>query len=130
MKSEKGIILSSGISEFEIDNTFNSIRESKGIFEIYDSFYPSPSDPGAYICYANYDYRTNTWEMTLGNHGWSGGIYRVENNVIVNQLLHLSSVENKIELITKELVFFSHYDTESVEKNAEMNLMLAKIHGK
>ncbi|MEO1410744.1 MAG: hypothetical protein AAFW73_12740 [Bacteroidota bacterium] len=42
----------------------------------YDEYYPSPSDPGAYFRYTTQ--KTNGpqhWSMTLGNHGWSGGIY-------------------------------------------------------
>ena len=130
MKSEKGIILSLGISKSEIEIVLNTISEAKGIFEIYDSFYPSPSDPGAYISYANYDSCKNTWEMTLGNHGWSGGVYCVENSVVVDQLLHISTKEKAIELITKGAVFFSHYEAEPEEKNTEMNLKLAEIHKK
>lgn len=59
------------------------LRENKVAFAIYDSFYPSPSDPGAYIDYSHEKGdNTHTWSMTLGNHGWTGG--HQESGMIIN----------------------------------------------
>src|ERR1035437_9012508 len=73
-------------------NAFVTLLESMmkdGIrFSFYDATYPSPSDPGAYFSYSP---TNGVWRMTLGNHGWSGGIYEVEAMVISSQLWSLYS---------------------------------------
>ncbi|MCP4487626.1 MAG: hypothetical protein GY820_09975 [Gammaproteobacteria bacterium] len=106
----------------------NDFKESGVAFEIYDSFYPSPSDPGAYICYLYQVINTETFGMTLGNHGWSGGIYQINEDVIVSQLLHIAKTRNGLKIEIEKASFFSHYEQESAPKNKKMNIKLSEIH--
>ncbi|MGP0019871.1 MAG: hypothetical protein ACLPHP_14975 [Candidatus Sulfotelmatobacter sp.] len=94
-------------------------------FAFYDVRYPSPSDPGAYFKYSPMN---GVWRMTLGNHGWSGGIYEIESEVLINQLqnLHKAGVLKSLDI--EKVYFSSHYQPESAEKNDAMNTLLRKIH--
>lgn len=103
----------------------NAMQSDGRGFELFDPKYPSPSDPGAYLSYfpAN-----GTWRMTLGNHGWSGGIYVVEFSVIVRQLYDLYKIGLLEPLQVDKVHFCSHYRPESAERNAKENELLISIH--
>ncbi len=71
-----------GIINFEKNVTYSNciellefLKSHKLSIEFFDCLYPSPSDPGAYFSYSSLK---NSWEITLGNHGWSGGIYKID----------------------------------------------------
>lgn len=95
-------------------------------FSFYDPMYPSPSDPGAYLSYSP---TNGVWRMTLGNHGWSGGIYEVEATAISSQLWSLYSKRALEPLHLENVGFASHYETEPQSKNEVMNRKLRELHG-
>ena len=66
--------------------------------------------------------------MTLGNHGWSGGIYQINEDVTANQLLHIAKTQNGLKIEIDRAVFFSHYGQETSSKNQKINIRLAEIH--
>jgi hypothetical protein len=94
-------------------------------FAFYDPTFPSPSDPGAYFSYAPIN---GVWRMTLGNHGWSGGIYEIDAPVVANQLrsLYLQGALRALELDGVD--FGAHYQSESRSKNDAMNVKLRDLH--
>ena len=108
----------------EVFAILNDFKESGVAFQIYDSFYPSPSDPGAYICYLYQGKNTDSFGMTLGNHGWSGGIYQINEDVTANQLLHIAKTQNGLKIEIDRAVFFSHYGQETSSKNQKINILL------
>ena len=125
---EKNIRLDKKISKNNVLDILNEFKSSMGKFEIYDNFYPSPSDPGAYICYSNYDEVSDSFSMTLGNLGWSGGIYQIKTEVVIEQLLHLAHTQDDFLLDIENATFFSHYEKEPQEKSNEMNSKIHEIH--
>ena len=66
--------------------------------------------------------------MTLGNHGWSGGIYIIDKKVIINQLTSLIMLENNIVLEIQNANFLRHFTEKSDSENLEMNKKLEEIH--
>ncbi len=118
---------SSEVSQHEIEACLDKLQEEKIIFGLYDQYYPSPSDPGAYF---NYEYNSEndngTWWMTFGNHGWSGGKYKIKQEVLVLQLLHLARSQQEFEISTKEGLF--QYSPEPEEKNKQINEELRQLH--
>jgi len=77
----------------KLDDLFEILEKHKFKFDLFDLQYPQISDEGAYFSYT-FD---KVWKMTLGNHGWSGGIYTIDKNVIINQLTNLIMLENRIK---------------------------------
>lgn len=77
------------------------LRNNKIAFAIYDSLYPSSGDPGAYLDYSQEkNEKANSWSMTLGNHGWTGGIYTIDEYIMARQILNL--VQKKTNRFTKD----------------------------
>ena len=105
------------------------LRTHSVSFALYDSYYPSPSDPGAYLDYSQELNETaDSWSMTLGNHGWSGGIYTINENNIALQIHNLVR-NNQIDSIKIENVkIASHYDKENIDRNRNRNALLYGIH--
>src|SRR5690606_4017750 len=103
-----------------IETLLNIFENYHSEFEFYDVKYPSPSDPGAYFSYSFF-FSEKKWKMTLGNHGWSGGIYTIENDNLLSQISDLIKSEKKIELKLSGVTFFSEYEEVSEEKNLQMN---------
>lgn len=105
------------------------LRTHKVSFALYDSYYPSPSDPGAYLSYSQKLNETeHAWSMTLGNHGWSGGIYTISENTIAWQIHNLAK-NNQIDSIKIDNVkIASHYDKENTDRNRNRNALLYGIH--
>ena len=101
----------------------------KVAFALFDSYYPSPSDPGAYLSYSQEQNETeNAWSMTLGNHGWSGGIYTITENNIALQIYNLvrNNLIDSIEI--DKVIFSSHYEKEDIDRNRNKNALLYGIH--
>jgi hypothetical protein len=94
-------------------------------FAFYDPDYPSMSDPGAHFSYSP---RNGKWRMTLGNHGWSGGIYEIDPSVLAGQLHDLYSKGLMKSLELERVAFFAHYQPESASNNKAMNKELRKLH--
>lgn len=105
------------------------LRKNKIAFALYDYFYPSPSDPGAYIDYSQeQNDNANTWSMTLGNHGWTGGIYSIKENIIANQIHNLVKCKQIDSIRIDDVKIFSHYNKKVGELNDKQNDLLSKIH--
>ena len=96
-------------------------------FALYDESYPSPSDPGAYFSYSP-NSAQGVWRMTLGNHGWSGGIYEIEERTICCQLKNLISKRRIDSIQIDKVCFFSHYQLEGSSSSSKMNTTLMAIH--
>lgn len=126
--SVKDIDLPKEAKRDDIVTVLNELKETGKAFEIYDPYYPSPSDPGAYMGYLYQGSDAQSFDMTLGNHGWSGGIYQINEDLIVNQFLHIARTHNGLRIKIEKAQFFSHHAKESVSNNKKMNTMLAEIH--
>ena len=106
---------------------FSSKYHNLGL-SYFDDLYPSPSDPGAYFNF----YPSNTSEsqylMSLGNHGWSGGIYLIDEEIMKKQLHNLI----KLKLLKAiELTFdlpMKYYSLEDEDSNSVMRLRLFNLH--
>lgn len=120
---EKKMTLDFG-SIAKLDDLFYIFEKHKFKFDLFDKQYPQISDEGAYFSYS-YD---KVWKMTLGNHGWSGGIYIIDKKVIINQLTSLIMLENNIILEIQNANFFRHFTEKSDSENLEMNKKLEEIH--
>ncbi len=105
-----------------------SLKTSGVDFSFYDCLYPSPTDSGAYISYSPTRTEPNRWRMTLGNHGWSGGIYIIEKTILLAQLKNLIHSNNLSEIKIGKVGFFAHYTQESPSRNKRINEMLGKLH--
>ena len=120
---EKKMTLDFG-SISKLDDLFDIFEKHKFKFDLFDKQYPQISDEGAYFSYS-YD---KVWKMTLGNHGWSGGIYIIDKKVIINQLTSLIMLENNIVLEIQNANFLRHFTEKSDSENLEMNKKLEEIH--
>lgn len=120
---QKKVTLDS-ISISKPEDLFEILEKHKFKFDVFDAQYPQISDEGAYFSYS-FD---KVWKMTLGNHGWSGGIYIIDKKVIINQLTNLIMLENKIELRIRNENFFKQFIEKSDSENLEMSKRLKDIH--
>lgn len=123
----RAVPLGENINEDVIKYLLEEMKMSGIEFCFYDPEFPSPSDPGAYFSYSP---SSGLWRMTLGNHGWSGGIYIIGDQALLTQLqnLHFLGLLKLLEL--EGVCFFSHYASETDIKNKEMNDLILQIHGK
>lgn len=119
------LVFDEGLTEDTFTSFLNTMMRKSMEFSLYDPQYPSPSDPGAYLSYSP---QNGAWLMTLGNHGWSGGIYNIETIIISRQLFSLYATGRLTPLGLDRVCFFKHYKPESVEKNEQMNRRLQEIH--
>lgn len=124
--SGREVVFAEGLSEKTFSHFLAAMMKGGLEFSLYDALYPSPSDPGAYLSYRPIG---GTWKMTLGNHGWSGGIYDIEPAAICRQLKNLHDKGLLTGLRLEGVCFFSHYALESQEKSRAMNERLYQIHG-
>lgn len=128
--------INSRIVEFSNLTTKESIKsllallhENKIAFSFHDSLYPSASDPGAYIDYSQEQNSSEkTWSMTLGNHGWSGGIYTIEEKNIVIQINNLVRHDLLNSIRIDNVKIFSHYDKENLDFNRNQNAFIFGLH--
>ncbi|MDP5148343.1 hypothetical protein ORI98_18070, partial [Shewanella sp. ULN5] len=125
--SAEEVSLLGGITESDIYELLSTLKVNNVEMAFYDPCYPSPSDPGAYF---NYSSKTGSWKMTLGNHGWSGGIYQINDVVLKAQLLSLTSKSKLSNLKLSNKCFGSQYAPESNEKNIKINKLLLELHSK
>lgn len=123
----RAIVFDSNLSSEEIEKMLQIFYDSENPFSFHDKLYPSGSDPGAYISYFRKT-KGDTWKMTLGNHGWTGGIYTIDKEIILKQLNNLIHASLLNEIQVENVVTFSHYDEETVEKNRKQNEYLNEIH--
>lgn len=68
--------------------------------------------------------------MTLGNHGWTGGIYTIKEDAIANQIYSLIKQKQIDSIRIDNVKIFSHYGKKTGEVNEKQNDLLSKIHTK
>lgn len=112
-----------------IAQLLKTLRKHRIAFEVYDRLlYPFGSDPGAYITYSQdkNDFE-DSWSMTFGNHGWSGGIFTIEEKKIALQLFDLAQ-KKEINSIRISNVRLFKYDMVNPDRNKNKNALLYGIH--
>lgn len=121
-----------GISTKSIQALLELLRKNAIDFEFYDERYPilsEESDPGAYVSYSQ---KKNTldkvWNMTMGNHHWSGGIYQIDESTVAIQLKDLIDRKLISEIKIDRVAFFDHYEMRGPEKSKEENKKIAEKH--
>lgn len=122
----------SGIVNLEKNVTYSNciellvfLKSHKLSIEFFDCLYPSPSDPGAYFSYSSLK---NNWEMTLGNHGWSGGIYKIDEKTLAKQIFNLNKIEQLKSLKILHKSNFEHYSKKDIYENEKQNELINFIH--
>lgn len=115
------------------DSTLNALLqvlwECGEDFGFFDERYPSPSDPGADFSYSPSE-TAGKWRMTLGNHGWTGGIYEIDDATIRRQIKDLVAKELLSSIEVGDVCFLSRKPAESASSNRSMNKKLLRIHPK
>ncbi|HYH67884.1 MAG TPA: hypothetical protein VD866_24515 [Urbifossiella sp.] len=96
-------------------------------FGFDDERYPSPSDPGACFSYSPSE-TAGKWRMTLGNHGWTGGIYEIDEDTIRRQLQDLIAKKLLRSIEVGDVCFFSRKSAEGAAASRAMNKKLLRIH--
>jgi hypothetical protein len=126
---ERGrIVFGAAFSAQDFGRLLSLIRQHVGEFAVYDPLYPSVSDPGAYLSYSKVGAVDGSWCMTLGNHGWSGGIYQIQEKTITHQLENLL-VHGKLESIgINHVHFFHNRKLQSDAASEEQNRYILAIH--
>jgi hypothetical protein len=123
------IELSKPVADAALAGLFQILRDDELEFAVYDACYPSPSDPGAYFSYSSRGAAVGTWRMTLGNHGWGGGVYVVDQAAVCCQLRNLTNRGLIRDIQLDRVGFFAHYSLEGAPRSREMNERLQTIHG-
>lgn len=105
------------------------LRENRMKFEVYDPIYPTnPADPGAYLSYwSEENEEENTWSMTIGNHGWSGGTYKIEEHTILTQLEDLLQ-KKLLKEISIRAASASHYAVMNPDSSRNVNSWFLFLH--
>lgn len=74
---DRYVRIQSNVKSDELLQLLRTLEKHKNPFYFHDPLYPSISDPGGYFSYSQEGSNSKAyWSMTLGNHGWSGGIYK------------------------------------------------------
>ena len=128
-KGEKVVKLFGKLTDQDFRAFVTVLRNYNKSFSIYDGLYPSMSDPGAYISYSQEKNELDGyWSMTLGNHGWSGGLYHIEESIIINQLNSLRRKNMITEIQIDKGVFLSNFNNVGDDMNEEINKILRQLH--
>jgi hypothetical protein len=112
----------------DLDSLIFSAKYNDIGLSYFDDLYPSPSDPGAYFNFFHSNESETIYYMSLGNHGWSGGIYLVDEEIMKKQLRNL--IHHKL-LKTIELTFelpMKYYSLKDSRSNSEMSQRLIDLH--
>lgn len=126
------IVFQENISMKSIEALLELLRKYAMEFSFYDQRYPiasDDSDPGAYVSYSQKKNTTDrVWNMTMGNHGWSGGIYQIDESTVAVQLKDLLDLKLIHEVKIDRVVFYDHYKLMTAEKSKQENLKIVKRH--
>jgi hypothetical protein len=68
------------------------------------------------------------WSMTLGNHGWTGGIYQIRKTTVNQQVYNLFMRKKLKEVGITDVAFFSHYNRESPERSRIKDQEILQMH--
>ncbi len=121
------IDLPDALPDSTLDALLEVLRECGEDFGFHDERYPSPSDPGADFSYSPSE-TEGKWRMTLGNHGWTGGIYEIDGGTIRRQVKDLVARKLLRSIEVGDVCFFSHKPAESAASSRAMNKKLLRIH--
>ncbi|RZK56001.1 MAG: hypothetical protein EOO91_12960 [Pedobacter sp.] len=128
--------LNAKVIEFNPNVTMDTIlqllsllHQNRIAFSFYDALYPSVSDTGTYFDYQPTKNETAiTFLMTLGNHGWSGGIYEISENTVATQIFNLI-YQNHLQVISIDKVrLFTHHPLKDVAQNLKQNELICGLH--
>ena len=122
------VLFSSVISIGDMQRLIGELRRSKAALKLHDPLYPSGTDPGAYMDYTQERALPDRWSMTLGNHGWTGGVYQIDDGTVALQVVDLVNRGLLVELPIETGKIFSHYELETNAKNDEMIARLRELH--
>ncbi|MDO6472313.1 hypothetical protein [Maribacter sp. 1_MG-2023] len=122
------LLIGDNFSLSDIPRLIQIFRTNNIEFGIHDIVHPSPTDPGAYIDYSLLMSESqDNWSMTMGNHAWSAGIYRIKESTIILQLENLIKNNKLSEIKVGNALFFSRKEvlekSLSDEKNAELIIL-------
>ena len=121
------ITVDSRISTQSIRSLLKTLHERKSEFSFYDALYPDKD--GSYFAYSQEkNAGPDIWGMTLGNHGWSDGIYTIREENIVLHIENLARKDSPLYIETEKVAFFAHYKHKSDEDNKAMNERLVSTH--
>jgi len=104
------------------------LRRANATITLHDRRYPSP--PGAFMDYSQEKAAPERWSMTLGNHGWTGGIYQIDDETIALQIHDVFNRGRRPKLQIEGGTIFSHYDQENATRNKKMIQALRELHKK
>jgi hypothetical protein len=121
------INLPNPLTDSTLAELLQGLRECGEDFGFDDERYPSPSDPGACFSYSPSE-TAGKWRMTLGNHGWTGGIYEIDDSTICRQLKDLTAKRLIHSIEVGDVSFFSRKPVESAASSRAMNKKLLRIH--
>jgi hypothetical protein len=128
-REKKHIVFVEKIAIENIEKLLNIFAKYKQSFHFYDALYPSPSDPGAYMSYEKVATENATqWRMSLGNHGWSGGIYLIDNQVFTAQLSNLLTKQLLQEISIETAGWASQKAIVDRDENDKMNKRILEMH--
>jgi len=119
------------ITKNEIVELIEKLWENQFEISLHDTLYPfsTGSDPGAYFFYSTEKTISQEyWSMTYGNHGWSGGIYHLRRETVIQQIYNLVSLGEMDKIQITEVSFFSHYEIESKEESDKKNKEIMSKH--
>ena len=80
------------------------------------------------MAYAQTKAQPGRWSMSLGNHGWSGGIYQIDDQTLAQQLFSLNQHGHLHQLRIDQGRLFANYTIEDEEKSQGMMKQLRTIH--
>jgi hypothetical protein len=126
---KQSVIFSDSVSFQSLLDLIKILSCNNLSFAFHDSLYPTSSDPGAYLDYSQEkNDKENCWSMTLGNHGWSGGIYTINNDTIAQQLFSLINKKLLSNIQIEDVSIFSHYEKENSDSNNKMIQRIENTH--
>ena len=113
----------------EIEQLLKILWNEKFEITFHDTIHPTLSDPGAYFSYSTEKSENkNVWSMTYGNHGWSGGIYHLNEKTLAKQIANLIHKTSMNEIQITDVCFFSHYEVKDRESSVKKNSEIFEMH--
>ena len=126
---KESIVFKDSVTYKNLNELIKILSINNIAFAFHDSLYPTISDPGAYLDYSQEkNNNKGYWSMTLGNHGWTGGIYSISNEIVAGQLYSLISKRLLSSIKIEGAKIFSHYNKKKTVENEEMVSRIEKVH--
>lgn len=112
----------------DLESLIHFLRKHKIAFSFYDFLYPSISD-GTYLIYSQLNNDSEKhWNMTLDNHGWFGGVFQIEESIILKQLENLIKKNLIQDIQIERVVSFLHFKNAETNRNQFVNDRILEIH--